>query len=101
MESDSEGQQRSDISFCVRDKPYLMAAAISARVDLYKLTQPSADAQEQMKPSGSIFKFKDMVTAVQLRQDGNLVLCGEKTGRIQLVELQNKFILKTYHENQK
>ncbi len=40
-----------------------------------------------------------MATAVQLRQDGNIILTGEKTGRIQLVELQNKFILKTYEEH--
>ena len=29
-----------------------------------------------------IFKFKDVATAVALRQDGNIVLCGEKTGRV-------------------
>ncbi len=48
-----------------------------------------------------IFKFKDVATAVALRQDGNIVLCGEKTGRVQLVELNNKFILKTYEEHMK
>jgi U3 small nucleolar RNA-associated protein 15 len=48
-----------------------------------------------------IFKFKDVATAVALRQDGNIVLTGEKTGRIQLIELNNKFILKTYEEHMK
>ena len=43
MEKDSEGMLRSDIHFCSRDKPYLMATAISARVDLYKLTQPATE----------------------------------------------------------
>lgn len=36
-EGDSGGMIRSDISFA-RDKPNLMATAISARVDIYKLT---------------------------------------------------------------
>lgn len=42
-----------------------------------------------------------MATAVKLRQDGNIVLCGEKTGRVQLIELNNKFILKSYQEHSK
>lgn len=52
-----------------------------------------------MKPVQKITKFKDIATAVKLRQDGNIVLCGEKTGRIQLIELNNRFILKTYEEH--
>jgi len=34
-----------------------------------------------------------------MRQDGNIVVCGEKTGRVQIIELGNKFILKTYEEH--
>lgn len=37
MEKD-ENMQINDISFCKGEKPYLMAAAISARVDIYSLT---------------------------------------------------------------
>jgi hypothetical protein len=34
-----EGFVRSDITFCHgQAKPYLLAAAVSARVDIYKLT---------------------------------------------------------------
>jgi hypothetical protein len=42
----------------------------------------SVDLSSEVKPSNTIFKFKDMVTAVKLRQDGNLILCGEKSGKI-------------------
>jgi len=92
---------RSDISFCVGlDKPNLMATAVSARVDIYKLLAPQEE-EEVIKPAQRIFKFKDTVTSVQMRQDGNIVLCGEKTGRVQLIELGNKYILKTYEEHAK
>ena len=36
-----------------------------------------------------------------LRQDGNLLVSGERSGRIQVLELQNKFVLKTYEENKR
>ena len=83
-----------------------MATAVSARVDIFKLSQPDtsepdSEFSEGLKPIQRIFKFKDVVTSVALRQDGNIVLCGEKTGRIQLIELNNKFILKTYEEHMK
>jgi len=42
MEKD-ENMQINDISFCKGEKPYLMAAAISARVDIYSLTQPEGE----------------------------------------------------------
>lgn len=104
-DGDAGGMARSDISFCGgADKPNLMASAVSARVDIYKLPTPSLNKDdlfddEGLKPIQRIYKFKDVATAVQLRQDGNIVLCGEKTGRIQLIELNNKFILKTYEEH--
>jgi len=47
----------------------------------------------------TLSRFQDTTTSVKMRDDGNLVLCGEKSGRIQLVELSNKFILKSYTEN--
>lgn len=37
MEKD-ESMQISDISFCKGEKPYIMAAAVSAKVDIYSLT---------------------------------------------------------------
>ncbi|TNV80314.1 hypothetical protein FGO68_gene11371 [Halteria grandinella] len=101
-EGDAGGMLRSDLSFCpsATDKPNLFATAVSARVDIYRLTQPEqGDEENEVKPVQKIQKFKDIATAVQLRQDGNIVLCGEKTGKIQLVELQNKFVLKTYEEH--
>lgn len=38
--------------------------------------------EEGLKPVQRITRFKDIVNAVKMRQDGNIVLCGEKTGRI-------------------
>eukprot|EP00347_Sterkiella_histriomuscorum_P009274 403341835 len=99
MEKD-ESLQISDISFCKGEKPYLMAAAVSARIDIYSLTQPEGDDfnDDKLKPISTMFKFKDAVHSVKLRQDGNLLLAGENSGRIQLFEIKNKFILKTYQE---
>jgi hypothetical protein len=39
---DSGGMLRSDVSFSQRDKPNLLATAVSARVDIYKLSTPAA-----------------------------------------------------------
>ena len=38
-----ESMQLTDVSFCQGEKPYLMAAAVSARVDIYSLTQPEGE----------------------------------------------------------
>ena len=50
-----------------------------------------------MKPRHQLFKFDDTVTSIRFRQDGQLLLAGEKTGRIQLFELNNKFVLRQYN----
>ena len=52
-----------------------------------------------MKPSKQLFKFQDPVTALQFRQDGNLLLTGTSAGRVQVNELNNKFVLRTYNEH--
>ena len=58
-EGDSHGMQRSDLSFCHNaEKANLLATAVSARVDIYKLIQPAAasgkdeeeEGQEEIKP---------------------------------------------------
>jgi hypothetical protein len=71
-EGDAGGMARSDLSFCpsATDKPNLLATAVSARVDIYKLTQPEGGDNEddtEVKPIQRINKFKDIATAVQLR----------------------------------
>ena len=52
-----------------------------------------------LRPSQQLFKFNDPTTAVQFRSDGNLILVGETSGRIQLFELKNKFVLRSYGEH--
>ena len=59
------------------------------------------DEPEKLKPSQTIFKFKDMTTAIQFREDGNILAVGEKQGNIQIFELNNKVSLRTYKEHKK
>lgn len=51
-----------------------------------------------LKPSTSIRKFDDLVTAVKLRQDGQLILCGDKLGKIQLLQVASRLALRQYKE---
>lgn len=112
MERDPSGIQYSDVAFCQTtsqdgDKSRMLATAISARVDIYSLSQqlppPNDDddelEQQSLRPSSQIYKFNDPVTALHFRPDGNLLLAGETTGRVQLFELKHKFALRTYSEH--
>lgn len=79
-----------------------MATAVSARVDIYNLMQQSEEDIENsvgLRPSQQLFKFDDPTTALQFRSDGNLILVGETSGRVQLFELKNKFVLRSYTEH--
>ena len=79
--------------------PALLAAAVSMRVDIFKLQQPDEPDEDCiLDPKHTFSRFDDHVTSVQFRQDGGLLLTGEKSGRIQLHELKNKFVLRTYAE---
>ena len=75
---------------------------MSARVDIYNLMQQREDELEgatSLTPSQQLFKFNDPTSALQFRKDGNLILVGEISGRIQLFELKNKFALRSYTEH--
>ncbi len=77
----------------------MVAVGVSARIDFYTLRQPEShdDVEfDQLKPSHQINKFDDVVTALQFRQDGNIIVAGEGTGKIQLIEVKNKYILRSY-----
>ena len=77
----------------------ILAVGVSARIDLYTLRQPESQDDvdfDQLKPSQQINKFDDVVTALQFRQDGNIIVAGEGTGKIQLIEVKNKYILRSY-----
>ena len=77
----------------------MLAVGISTRVDLYQLYQPETQDDvefEPLKPSAQLFKFKDVVTACEFRPDGQLILAGDIEGRVQLMELKNKYILRSY-----
>ena len=110
LERDKGGIMTQDINFCSdAQKANMCAIAVSARVDLYNLQRKNenevndfadeyGDYQESLKPRTQLFKFDDIVTSINLRSDGNLLLAGEQTGRIQLFELNNKFILRSYSD---
>ena len=99
--------QIADVNFCQAESSSnarLFAVAISARVDIYNLSQPIENPEDgmeddELKPRKQLFKFDDTTTSIKFRQDGNLLLAGEKTGRVQLFELNNKFVLRSYSEH--
>ena len=120
MERDPSGIQYADVSFCPsasHGQSRLLATAISARVDIYSLTQQTEEGKCKksciisllviieleesfgLRPTSQLFKFNDPTSSVQFRSDGNLVLVGEVSGRIQLMELKNKFALRSYSEH--
>ena len=81
--------QIADVNFCQSESSSnarLFAVAISARVDIYNLSQPNDHEggmeDDELKPRQQLFKFDDSTTSIQFRQDGNLLLAGEKTGRV-------------------
>lgn len=60
------------------------------------------DKEEQndddLRPIATIRKFDDLVTAVKLRKDGQIVLCGDKLGKVQLIQIKSKLVLRQYKE---
>jgi WD40 repeat protein len=46
-------------------------------------------------------KFTEVVTACKLREDGSVVLAGDKSGKIELVEIKQKLSLRTYENEHK
>ena len=48
-------------------------------------------------------RFNEQVTAIKLREDGQVILVGDRLGKIELIELKQKMVLRTYeneHKNQ-
>jgi len=94
-----------DVTFCQSTShARLFAVAVEARVDIYNLSQPeenpeNSEDEDPIKHRTRLQKFEDSTTAIQLRQDGNLMLAGEKSGRIQLFELSKKYTLRQYTEH--
>jgi len=88
MQKDASNIQINDISFCPSTNPLnasLMACAVSVRVDIYKSMQPDGEFDieyDSIKPKQSLFKFTDVVTSCQLRQDAALLVTGEANGNI-------------------
>jgi len=118
-----EGFMTADISFCrahdlsefqpqanQRTNYGLMASATSTRVDIWRLQQREAKKEEgeddfelDIEPVQTIAKFTETVTAVKMREDGGIILAGDKQGRIELVELKQRLSLRSYphdHVNQ-
>ena len=102
-----------DVSFCMphslmnqaaNPNPGMLATATGARVDIWKLQQKEAgqddeDFDNQIEPVHSLRRFTEQVTAIKLRDDGQVMLVGDKAGQIQLIELNNKSALRTYNDH--
>lgn len=81
-ERDASNMQISDLKFSSLNQ---LAVAVSARIDLYTLKQPTSQDDidfEKLGTSSQIFKFEDVATAIQFRDDGQLLLAGDAAGKI-------------------
>jgi len=87
----------------------MLATATSIRVDIWRLQQKkqkeeeekgddsfSDDGFDQQEPLNSFSRFDDAVTAIKLREDGQVFLAGDKLGTIGLYELNQKIKLREY-----
>jgi len=92
----------NDVSFQSAQQggaPLLLATATAARVEVWSLQQKEKkDAKDKdedddfgddmLEPKASIRRFTEEVTAIKLREDGALLLAGDKLGKIELIELK-------------
>jgi len=46
-------------------------------------------------------RFNEQVTAIKLREDGQVILVGDRLGKIELIELKQKMVLRTYENEHK
>ena len=101
------GFMTNDISFCQIGNKAYAATATASRVDIWKLQEQRDDEEDKKKkdddlsdgedrpeeeaklendtdlsPVTTISKLEDLVTAVKLRKDGQVVLCGDKLGKV-------------------
>ena len=83
-----DGFMTQDVSFCTTSnstntqKEGLMASATAARVDIWKMQQNQDEDADQIEPLHTIRKFDDMVTSLKIREDGEILLTGDKLGKI-------------------
>ena len=104
-----------DVSFCVpktdglndqRSREGLLASATGARVDIWRLQQQEEkeddeDEHDGLTPIHTLRRFTEMVTAIKLREDGQILLAGDKLGKIEMIELNQKIALRTYENDHK
>jgi|TARA_B110001450_G_C17244798_1_gene328989 hypothetical protein len=83
-----EGFMTQDVSFCTTvatanaKSEGLMASATAARVDIWRMQQSQDEDADQIEPLHTIRKFDDMVTSLKIREDGQVLLTGDKLGKI-------------------
>lgn len=75
-----------------------MATATALRVDIWKLQQKEKKKEgvdddfdyddDQIEPYQSLRRFQETVTAIKLREDGQVIVAGDKMGRIELIEIK-------------
>jgi|TARA_B110000285_G_C15043557_1_gene573073 hypothetical protein len=113
-----KGFLTADVSFCAPqqgdsagNQPGLLATATALRVDIWKLQQKEKKKEgvagddfdyddDQIEPFQSLRRFTETVTAVKLREDGQVIVAGDRMGKIELIEIKQKIALRTYtHEH--
>lgn len=87
-----------DVSFCENFPDYL-CVAVSAKVDIYKVTQKLFE--NDMKTINSLYKFNDVVTSCRLRNNRDILATGTKEGIVQIFQTKNRLSLRkyTHHKN--
>lgn len=91
-------QSIMDASFC-GDTPDYLCVAVSAKVDIYKITQNLYESE--IKAINSLYKFNDIVTCCKLRNNKDILATGTKEGIVQIFQTKNRLKLRDYrhHKN--
>ncbi|CAI2366443.1 unnamed protein product [Moneuplotes crassus] len=87
-----------DVAFC-NDMPDYLCVAVSAKVDIYKITERLFESD--VKAINTLFKFNDVVTTCRLRDSKDLLATGTKEGLVQIFQTKKRLNLRTFthHKN--
>ena len=67
------------ISFC-KSKPDELIVASSIKVNMFNINRNLFE--DEIKSSNELTSFKNIVTCSQYREDGQILVAGQKTGEI-------------------
>jgi WD40 repeat protein len=82
-----------DTSFC-GNQPDFLCVAVSAKVDIYKITKNLFESE--IKAINSLYKFNDVVTCCKLRDNKDVVAVGTREGIVHIMQTKKKLSLRKY-----